>query len=277
MKIKNVVTQLLWVWKCIFTLAVADDDLIENQDDEPLDEPAEEPLDEPAEDPLDEPAEEPLDEPAEEPRQSRGAKAIAETRRRAQEAEARAQAAEEKARQLEERMLQSLRPAVPAGPSEEDILRQQEDAALRDPNTSDNDRYWINFHREQRANKAQLQEMQKMVRETQAATQDAIDRSRFERLAASKPAIYDTYATRVEQEVQKLRAKGQSASREDILAYLVGKDAIEGRTSKPKAAPPKAPATPRGKTPGVRSDVPGRGVTATEKQQREKRLENVRL
>jgi hypothetical protein len=100
-----------------------------------------------------------------------------------------------------------------------------------------------------------------------------IDRTRFESKNTTDPRRAK-YADRVEEAIQQERNQGRNASREAVYFYLLGKDIAEGKL-KAKAKPAsKAPDVPRGRSPGVRSDVPGRGRPTTDQDKRRARLEN---
>src|SRR4029077_2819014 len=102
--------------------------------------------------------------------------------------------------------------------------------------------------------------------------QDLSDRTRFEAKISSDPRRAK-YADRVEEAIQQERSAGRNASREAVYYYMLGKDIAEGKLkAKPKAA--SAPAVPRGKSPGVRSDVQGRGRPTTDRDKLRARLEN---
>lgn len=143
---------------------------------------------------------------------------------------------------------------------------QRDEEKLRNPETSDLERWQIQANREVVAAR----------RESQAALQEArdmSDRARFEAKMATD-ARRAKYAERVENEIQKARSQGNmQASREDAYYWILGKDIAEGKLkAKPKAA--VAANVPRGKTPGVRSDVQGRGRPQTDHDRRRARLEN---
>ena len=85
---------------------------------------------------------------------------------------------------------------------------------------------------------------------------DMNDRTVYASKAAVSP-VHAKYADRVEAELSKLRAQGQNAAREGILAYLIGQDAIAAQGKPTKSAQrAKAQAdAARGTTPGIRSNV----------------------
>jgi hypothetical protein len=110
---------------------------------------------------------------------------------------------------------------------------------------------------------------------------DVSDRTAFSALANTEPGLYKRYAPMVEDELAKMRQRGGNARREEIYTYLLGKEMREGKFTKKKSAPkPGAstsqPAVARGRLPGARSDVGGKGAM-TEHEKRTKRLEGVSI
>ncbi len=85
---------------------------------------------------------------------------------------------------------------------------------------------------------------------------DMNDRTLYNSKAAVSP-MHAKYADRVEAELSKLRAQRQNATREGILAYLIGQDAIaaQGKPTKSAQRAAAAAAAARGATPGIRSNV----------------------
>ena len=108
---------------------------------------------------------------------------------------------------------------------------------------------------------------------------DIADRSKFEQLATTNPSLHKRYAAKVEENIAKMRAQGQQVPpREEMLRYLVGHDMVAGKL-KPAAGKSTASGqgVPRGKTPGARSDVSGKGGGKTESEKRRARLEGVQI
>lgn len=139
---------------------------------------------------------------------------------------------------------QSRQPA----PVDQDFQREEE--RLRAADLTDLERWQIQSNR-------QIRESRTFAANALAQAQEMTDRARFEAKMASDPRRAK-YADRVEEEIGKARGRGQQASREDVYYWMLGKDIADGKLkSKPKAS--SAPAVPRGKTAGVRSDVPARG------------------
>lgn len=178
---------------------------------------------------------------------------------------------EKEARERFERELAEARRSSAPVITEEQRLFQAEEAKLKDPNTSDLEKWQIQGNREIRA-------ARNLGQNALAQAADLNDRTQFRELATKKPALFAKYEKRVEQELANLRAKGGNANRQWILATLIGKDAIEGEV-KPagkKTAKPAGQDVPRGRTPGARSDVSAKG-NASEAEKRRKRLENVQI
>jgi hypothetical protein len=242
----------------LFPKAGTDDDPA--PDDEPADEPADEPTDDdPAED-LGEDDPEPAatgtgnqDAP---PR--RAASHVAELRKRTQEAERKADEAAQRARDLEDRFNRQA-----AGPTAAERQIAEEEARLRDPNTTDMEKWQIQSNRTIRETQAQAQGFLMQGR-------DDRDAAAYERKAATNPT-YDKYRDKVEAQVAKERAAGRLVQREMVLAYLVGQDIISGNLKSNKASTSKP--IPRGKTTGARSDTPRTG-RMTDAQKRAARLQD---
>ncbi len=161
-------------------------------------------------------------------------------------------------------------PGAPT-PTEEQRVHQQEEERLRDPKTTELERWQINSNRTLRANKhaSNMALFQ---------AHDVADRTAFNQLAITKPAIHKRYAERVEAEIVRMRASGQNAPREAVLRYLIGNDALDGKLSAKKTPKPAAEQSTidRGRSPGARSDVASRG-RLTEAQKREKRLDGMQI
>jgi hypothetical protein len=170
------------------------------------------------------------------------------------EVERRGRAAEEA------RLAASRTPAV-------DPEFQREEERLRAADVSEMERWQIQANRTLRATQAQAQ--QALFR-----AEDMSDRARFESKVATDPRR-SKYTERVEEEIQRARSRGQQASREDVYFWMLGKDIADGKL-KPKAKGAAAPAVPRGKSPGVRSDVQGRGRPSSGSKLKA-RLENIEI
>lgn len=142
-----------------------------------------------------------------------------------------------------------------------------EERRLRDPSTSELEKWQIQSNRTLRATEARATQALMQAQEMQ-------DRTRFEAKAASDPRRAK-YVERVEEEVSRAKSRGQMASREDVYYWMLGKDIAEGKV-KSKPAVKAAPDVNRGKSPGVRSDVQARGAR-TEREKRAARLANMAI
>jgi hypothetical protein len=232
-------------------------------DDAPVDEPEDLPEDDetPEADTLedDDTPEPEEDEPA--PRVSRGQQAIISARTRAQTAErdlATARAELEVARRAPSQAMQ---------PSQDQVLWQQEEDALKNPELQDWQRYSINANRSARQANTNAQNA---VRQAE----DLSDKSAFNAIAVSKPKLHAAYKDRVETFLKDLRNKGNNVPREKILAILIGEDMLAGKL---KSAESKVKSTQRASTLGVRSDVSSSGGRMSDAEKRAKRLDNVRI
>lgn len=78
---------------------------------------------------------------------------------------------------------------------------------------------------------ASEQRITRMVNHTTLTVQDSADKSIFEAKAVNDP-LYRRWAPKVEAERQRLAAQGSYVARDAIMAYLVGKAAIDSRGSK---------------------------------------------
>ncbi|MET3216086.1 UNVERIFIED_ORG: hypothetical protein ABIC48_003855 [Burkholderia territorii] len=164
------------------------------------------------------------------------------------------------------RLVDASRAAPTAPVADRDF--EAEEARLRDPNTTDIERWQIQSNRT-------LRQSQQAAQAALFQAQDLRDQTLFESKIASDPHRA-RYRDRVEQAVQDERRAGRNVSREAVYYFMLGKDIADGKL-KPKAKA-KAPAAdvPRGKTPGVRSNVPpARGQT--EHQKRAARLADVNI
>jgi hypothetical protein len=151
-------------------------------------------------------------------------------------------------------------------PAPVDSEFQREEERLRNPETTELERWQIQSNRTLRESKAE-------ARQARLEAADMIDRTRFESKNSTDPRRAK-YAERVEEAIQQERAQGRNASREAVYFYMLGKDIAEGKL-KAKAKPAsKTPDVPRGRSPGVRSDVQGRGRPTTDKDKLRARLEN---
>jgi len=233
-----------------------DDDIVDP--DEPVDPPEDDPVDPPNED-------DPVDPPEDEPVQkvSRAQKEIITLRERAQRAEEQHRQA---MTELENARKQTTQTAQP---SQEQKLWEQEEAVLKDPAADAWQKYSVQSARDARA---ALAESRNATRQAQ----DAADKAEFERVASMKPKTFAAYKDKVEETLTNMRKNGNNAPRKDLMAFLVGRDMLEGKL-KAETKTTKPAGDSRGKTPGARTDVSSSGSKLSEAEKREKRLENVRI
>jgi hypothetical protein len=196
---------------------------------------------------------------------SRAQRTIIETRARAQKAEdelRRAHAELEAARR---------QPAQSAQPSEEQRIWEQEEAVLRNPESSDWQKYAVQANRQARSANSNSQNALRRA-------EDLADRTKFEQLSLTKPKLFSSYKDRVEEELTRIRATGSNAPREELLALLVGRDLRDGKLKTSSVGSTKKAGAPRNAPPSVRSDVtPSGGGRLSEAEKRAKRLENIRI
>ena len=195
---------------------------------------------------------------------SRAQQAIIDARRRAQEAEKRAERAEREAAEARQR-------ANPPQPSADQRLYEQEETVLRDPNSTEMQRWYVNSNRT-------LRQTQQEAAAARLQSADLADRAEFRMKAADDPRIKQ-YAERVETELAKMRAQGQSAPREAIYTFLLGQDVRNGKVIKTAAAGKPKGALPdreRGKPAGVKSDVSGKN-RQSERDKLRKRLDGINI
>ena len=196
------------------------------------------------------------------PAETRGKRAIRESRKRAQDAEARATRAEAEARAATQRS------APPPPPTDEQRLFEQEEALLRAPDCNEWTKWKIGTDRQNR-------QIQRTAQQTLAQAQDTADRADFARMALTKPKLYAYYADKVEERLKQVRANGGNVPRDMVFTLLLGEDAKNGKLkSKARDNPP--PAVNRAKPGAPRTDIRTRG-TLSERQKLAKRLEGVQI
>jgi hypothetical protein len=197
---------------------------------------------------------------AEKPKPSRENEAIRAARKRAQDAE--------EARIRAEATLDAERRMRAPQANEDQQLWSQEEARLRDSEATDLEKWQIRSNRTLRAN-------------TQAANRalssaaDTQDRTAFDRLEITNPKVYKLYADKVERQLAEMRGRGESAPRLALLRYMIGNDVMEGKlksgtTKKSTATETPKPGIDRGRSPGARSDVNGRGRVSEQDKRRER-------
>lgn len=148
----------------------------------------------------------------------------------------------------------------------------REDARLAAADTPDLEKWQIRANRELRAGRT-------AAHTALMQAEDVRDQTGFSRLAMTEPALHKRYEAKVEEELGNARKQGYNPKREYIYNQLIAKDMREGKFKK-KAAPASddanRKAVNRGKLPGVKSDVGGRGGLS-DHEKRRARLENVQI
>lgn len=249
------------MWNFLYRLLFPqiDDEFVPEEPEDSLEEET------PEEDPEELPEEEPEEEPEPAPRQqTRAQKEITTLRERAQKAE-------EQHRTAMAELELARRQPEKAQPTHEQTMREQEDAILRNPESTDWQRYAVQSARDARMANTNSQAA---IREAR----DLADRSAFERIASTKPKTHAAYKDKVEDLLKKIRSNGNDAPREELLAILVGRDMLAGKLKSTEKSVSKTGGAKRGTTPGARSDVSSSGGgRLSEAEKRAKRLENVRI
>lgn len=154
-------------------------------------------------------------------------------------------------------------------PDHETKLREAEDKILGDPNADANQKYWAQANRT-------LRENQRVSAQALFTSTDVADRTSFEQLAVTKPAVHARYKDEVEKRLQAARSQGSNPSRQDILRWLIGQDAIDGKLGAKKKPAAPAPRPAARALPGARGDVRGGGAMS-DREKRAKRLEGVQI
>lgn len=238
--------------------------------DPPADPPADvDPPDDPDDGELpDLDADDPVDDPA--PDDSDDPDAI---RAQLKETKTRLEAAERNAREAADRAAaaERARPAAAAQPSDEERLFQQEEEVLKNPASTEQQRYWVNANRT-------LRDSARTSKQALMESREIADKADFDRYAATKPGIAKRYADRVEKKLVEIRATGANIPRKVVLKLLIGEDIVDGKVKTPAkrtvADGGGAQRVERGKPASARGDVHGRGGAKTEHQKRTARLEN---
>ena len=193
--------------------------------------------------------------------------AIRDARKRAQDAEE-ARIRAEATLEAERRMRSTQQP------TEDQRLYEQEEARLKDSEVTDLEKWQIRSNRT-------LRNVTQNANRTMAQAADLQDRSAFERLEITNPKVYKLYAAKVEKAKADMNAKGQDAPRLALLRFLIGNDVMDGKlksgTTRKAAAAAAAGETrgvDRGRSPGARSDVSGKG-RMSDADKRKERLKGV--
>lgn len=197
-------------------------------------------------------------------RENEAVRRLRKERQDAEEARIRAEATLE----AERRMRQN------AQPSEDQRQWEAEEAKLRDPETSDTEKWQIRSNRTIR--QAAFNSNQAL-----STAADIRDATEFDRLATTNPKVYDRYKDRVEKLRGEWAAKGVFPPRKELLKMLLGADILDGKVKsgpKPKAktGAEERSGVDRGKPPGARSDVTGKGKMS-EHEKRAQRLKGIAL
>lgn len=85
---------------------------------------------------------------------------------------------------------------------------------------------------------------------------DLNDKATYQSQAIKNP-LYSKFSDKVEAELMKIRAKGGNATREGVLAYIVGQEALSnaGKPTKTAQRATEKVQAARGNTPGMKSNV----------------------
>ena len=181
----------------------------------------------------------------------------------------RSQKAEDDLRKAQAELADARRAPVNSQPSREQQIWQSEDEVLNDPNASDWQKYSVTAARQSRqANQAAQNALHR--------AEDLSDKTAFDSFKITKPKLYEKYAPRVEELLKDIRSKGSNASREKLLAFMVGQDMLEGKV-KTADAVTKKPSQVRGQPTNARSDVSSSGTKLSAADARARRLENIRI
>lgn len=183
----------------------------------------------------------------------------------------RAQKAEDDARSANAQLVEARRSAQSQSqPSREQQLWQQEEQVLNDPNADDWQKYSVNAARQARHAQASAQNALHRA-------EDLSDKTSFDAFKVTRPKLYEKYAPRVEEMLKEVRGNGGNASREKLLAFLVGQDTLKGELKTKDATNVRKVSSTRGQPSNVRSDIPSSGGKLSPAEARAKRLENVRI
>ena len=149
----------------------------------------------------------------------------------------RAQKAEEDIKKAREELESFKKPEV-------DKLWEEEEAALKNPNIQEWQKYAITATRSSRR-------AEQLATELKMQGVDMRDKMDFDALKVDKPEAYEKYSAEVEKRYQEFFSKGTIVPRRMICANLLGEDMLSGKITTKKSPPVK-----RGETPGARSDAP---------------------
>lgn len=153
--------------------------------------------------------------------------------------------AEATQREQLQQQLQQLMARQQADQQRAQKASQEEQLALMDPA----ERRAFEAHQQATNTQAQLQRVQFQF-------QDVQDHTAFHSKAVSNP-VYAKFAPQVEQALAKLRAQGMNAPRENVLAFIVGQEAIrkaQGTVGAKAKAGAQRVASAKGSPVSARSD-----------------------
>lgn len=185
-----------------FDYEEADDQEIEDVEDDGLDEPEVEDVEDVE---VENDGRQESREEVERPK-SRGENRVAEATRVAAEAKRRAEEAERRLAAIEQAQQQNL--------TRESAAQREQRLAMMDPD-----------QRTQYLLQEQAQHFEARLNAIQFTAQDSADRTAFEALCARNP-IAAKHSEKVEAELAKLRATGQTAPRATVLRYVIGDSAL---------------------------------------------------
>lgn len=185
-------------------------------------------------------------------------------RTRAETAERNAREASDRATAAEARSRESHR-----APTQEQQIFEQEEARLRDPALTAQEKWQIDSNRILRSN-------QREARQALAESREIADKADFERLKATNPVL-KRYEERIEKKLVEIRATGGNIPRKVVAQLLIGEDIVDGKVKSTKrttdGGTTQTRTVDRGKSPSGRSDVRGRSAS-TEQDKRRARLAN---
>jgi len=167
--------------------------------------------------------------------------------------------------------------AAPARATDPDFEREEQQLReAQQRGATEAEIYWLRYKIDNDRNTRMARREAYIAREEARDTRDSVAFYR-----ETEQAVVKKYAKRIEEAIAESRRRGeQPIPRAALLRLFVGDDMLAGKTkkSKPASAASSAAAVPRGKMPGARSDVSGRGSGGqTERDKLRARLENVNI
>lgn len=166
-------------------------------------------------------------------------------------------------------------PARSAADPEADREQAEIDAARKSGNWNEESIKWLERqHTVARSARAAERNSQSAL----AEARDISDKTRFDQMAVTKPGLHKKFSADVERMYAEQKSRGTPVSREVIFDLLIGRAVRTGDVkTKTKAAPAGGNKVDRGRTPGVRSDVNGKGGGKNEREARRERLRNMNI